>query len=79
MPSTICAWGNSHAVRIPKNILSALSWTGRESIEITAENEAIVIRKAKHEESLADLFRDYKGNYKCQEMDWGPAVGREVW
>ncbi|MBQ8090575.1 MAG: AbrB/MazE/SpoVT family DNA-binding domain-containing protein [Pyramidobacter sp.] len=79
MPTALCAWGNSRAVRIPKNVLDSLEWKGDEEVEITAEGEMIVIRKAKPRETLAGLFEGYAGGYKPEEIDWGKPEGREVW
>lgn len=29
--------------------------------------------------SIIDLFADYQGEYKPEEIDWGEPVGEEVW
>ena len=29
--------------------------------------------------SLEDIFKDYDGEYKAEEFDWGSSVGKEVW
>ncbi len=79
MAVTICAWGNSRAVRIPKHVLDILKWRGDEVVDITAEHDMIVIRKAKRDDTLADLFAGYSEQYRPDEVDWGKPEGREVW
>ena len=48
--TTIQKWGNSQAVRLPKNILESVSLQENDKVEITsdAETDTIVIRKVSH-------------------------------
>jgi len=34
-------------------------------------------RRPRAKVSLEELFKDYDGDYKCEEWDTGPAVGQE--
>jgi len=83
MYTSIQKWGNSQAVRIPKIVLEALSLCENDRVEITAENDTIVIkktaRKRRAKVSLAERFENYTGDYQCIEYDWGPDVGLERW
>jgi len=83
MTGTIQKWGNSNAVRLPKNILEELLLGENDKVEITEENDSIIIRKAvrkrRAKKSLEELFANYDGDYQCEEIDWGPPVGNEVW
>ena len=83
MLTTIQKWGNSQAVRLPKLVLKSLFLQENDSVEITTENDAIIIRKASRKrrakKSLDEHFDNYNGDYKCSEYDWGKPVGKEVW
>ena len=83
MTSTIQKWGNSQGVRLPKSILDELFLHENDRVEIIAENETIVIKKAtrrrRAEMSLEKRFEGYSGDYKCVEYDWGEPLGKEVW
>ena len=83
MTTTVQRWGNSQAVRIPKTILEALLMKENDKVEITTDNDAIIIRKTTRKrranKSLNERFSKYKGNYTCTEFDWGEPVGNEVW
>ncbi len=83
MITTIRKWGNSHGVRLPKAILDALLLQENDSVEIVAEKETIVIKKAlrkrRAKRSLEERFEGYSGDYQCAEWDTGKPVGREVW
>jgi antitoxin MazE len=77
--TTLSKWGNSQGVRLPKSILDAASIGEGEDVEISADKTGIKIRKAVKIETLDDLFKDYHGDYKCEEIDTGEPVGNEVW
>jgi antitoxin MazE len=83
MVTTVQKWGNSQAVRIPKTILDELLIRENDPVDVTAENDAIVIkrasRKRRAKKSLEERFANYTGDYKCEEWDTGKPVGREVW
>jgi len=52
-------------------------------IDITTENDSIIIRKATRKrraiKSLAERFAGYTGDYRCCEADTGKPVGLEAW
>lgn len=75
----VSKWGNSQGVRLPKNILEAAEITEGDSVEIVAERNEIRIKKAIKFRTLDELFKDYAGDYQCEEADWGAPVGEEVW
>ena len=83
MFTTIQKWGNSQAVRLPKAILESVALEENDKVEITSDNDTIIIRKAPRKRiakvSLEERFANYTGDYKCEEYDWGPPVGKEVW
>ncbi len=81
MLATVQKWGNSQAIRIPKNVLEALQWRVNDKVEIEIGDGKLAISKAETRQytSLAQLFEGYEGDYVCEELDWGPPVGNEVW
>ena len=78
MNTTICKWGNSNAVRLPKALTDALNLRENDAIQINIEGNAIVIRKPRPA-SLRELFEGYNGDFMSKEWDTGTPVGREVW
>ena len=83
MLTAIQKWGNSQGVRLPKTILDKLFLQENDQVEIMAENDSIIIRKAtrkrRAKKSLEELFANYTGSYKCEEWDTGKPAGKEVW
>jgi antitoxin MazE len=83
MITSVQKWGNSQAVRLPKSILESLFIKENDAVEITAEQDAIVIKKAarprRAKKSLDERFAGYDGGFICSEYDWGEPAGKEVW
>ena len=83
MLTTIQKWGNSQGIRVPKAILDELLLQENDSVEIVAENDSIIIKKARRKrrakKSLTERFENYAGNYKCTEWDTGKPTGMEMW
>lgn len=80
MYTTIQKWGNSHAVRIPKGILEVVALRENDPVEINAENDYIVIKRAnKRHKTLKERLANYAEGYKCSELDSGKPRGNEVW
>ena len=83
MMTTIQKWGNSQGVRLPKAVLDVLFLQENDAVEIVAENNEIIIRKATHKrrakKSLEERFSGYAGDYQCEECAAGKPVGMEVW
>lgn len=77
--STIAKWGNSLAIRIPKNIVEQTELKEGTAISIDVTDNSIVITPKKTEYTLDDLLagaskEDFEGEY-----DWGEPVGEEIW
>jgi antitoxin MazE len=80
MKSQIGQWGNSLAVRIPKNVVEALSLKPNDPVECSVENGKLVFEPIQAlpelslEELLAEVTEPPEG-----EVDWGAPMGKEVW
>lgn len=82
MTTSIQKWGNSQGVRIPKYLLDAVKMTTNDEIVIRAENNMLIIEKAAPAAkriTIEELFADYDGDYKPEEIDWGEPAGEEIW
>ena len=77
--TTIQKWGNSHGIRIPKQLLEALDLRESDKVEIERQQDAIVIRKAgiRHR-TLEERLAGFEGPYEFTEWDTGTPVGNEV-
>lgn len=77
--STVAKWGNSLAIRIPKNIAEKIDLKEGTVISINVTDSNIVITPKKPKYTLEELLagastEDFDGEY-----DWGEPVGEEIW
>ncbi len=77
--STVAKWGNSLAIRIPKNVAEKIKLKEGTVISIDVTDNNIVITPEKPRYTLEELLsgassEDFEGEY-----DWGETVGEEVW
>jgi len=78
MTVAIKKWGNSLALRIPKDIARTLHIKDNSTLELNIENGALVI-KPQHETVLEDLISGIHADNLHTEIDTGKAVGNEAW
>jgi antitoxin MazE len=72
-------WGNSHAIRLPKQVLSAAEIAEGDDLVIRVENGCIAIQPAEPKLTLKDLVARITPANHPSEQDWGEPVGGEVW
>ena len=83
----LAKWGNSHGIRINKEILKALNFSALEiknqeiKFEMKIEQGQIILNPIKEMSKLDKLFEDFHGNPKDYKVsiDWGNPRGKEVW
>lgn len=73
-------WGNSAAVRIPAATLAAAGLKTDDKVDVREENGRIIIEKvAAVEDSLDEMIARITPENRHEPLDWGPAVGKEMW
>lgn len=79
MRATIQRWGNSQAVRLPKAILEIARLGENEPVQIFADQDKIIIKKAdiKHK-TLKERLEGFDGVYEPEEWNTGAPVGKEA-
>ena len=80
MRSQIGQWGNSLAIRLPKHIVQELDLKANDAIEVSVLGGKVVLKpiQALPELTLEELL-DHVTESPEPEVDWGEAVGGEVW
>ena len=80
MKTQVAKWGNSMAVRIPKNVAEAAKLRPGDNLELSVEGSGTVkIRKKKGTSKLRDLLREITTANLHTETDWGAPEGKELW
>jgi antitoxin MazE len=79
MKATIQKWGNSLAIRIPKNITEDAKVSEGSNIDIVVENGNIVLSPGKKELSLKELLKNITLENIHSEIPTGGQTGGEIW
>lgn len=80
MLATISKWGNSRALRIPKQLALEAGLDFGSKVEIVLEDGQLRIVSVKEPRyTLEELVAQITPENRHGEIDIGPAVGKEVW
>lgn len=82
MVTKIQKWGNSHGLRLSRQVLEDARLSPGESVEVTVQDGLIVIapaRRVRGRLDLEELVSRIPENYRAEELDWGNPAGGEVW
>jgi antitoxin MazE len=80
MRARVQKWGNSLAVRIPKNLAQEAGLSSESRVELTlVEGRLVVEPVAEEVPSLEELLAQITPENRHAEVDWGAPVGKEVW
>ncbi|PYR78482.1 MAG: AbrB/MazE/SpoVT family DNA-binding domain-containing protein [Acidobacteria bacterium] len=81
MPTTtqISKWGNSLGLRLPKSVAREAQLDEGDTVDVSVDNGAIVIRPSRPRYSLDELVGRINTRNRHRESDWGASIGHEVW
>jgi antitoxin MazE len=75
----IVGWGNSQALRIPREMLDALRIREGDEVELTVNDGRLTVQPVIPKLTLESLLAGITPENRHQEIDWGKPVGNEVW
>ena len=80
MKTSVRKWGNSAAVRIPASVMQATRLDLDEAVEVREEAGRIVIEPVRQKTyDLDTLLKGITSKNQHEAIDFGPAMGKEVW
>ena len=79
MITTVQKWGNSLAVRIPKNITKDTRVSEGSNINIMVENGNIILSPSAKDYSLKELLKNVTNENIHSEVSTGDHIGGEIW
>jgi antitoxin MazE len=82
MLSKIQKWGNSHGLRLPKNLLIDAQLGVGDEVDIRVKDGVMIVTPTKiirGKYNLKDLVARIPKDYHADEVGWGEPVGKEVW
>src|SRR5439155_26073011 len=79
--STLSQWGNSLGLRIPQDATEQLRLKPGEHVSIETRRDSLVVRPLRRSRKWTEqeLLRGVRPAMVGGEVDWGPAVGKEIW
>ena len=75
----VSKWGNSLGLRLPKSVAREAQLDVGDTVDVSVDNGAIVIRPNRPRYSLKELVRRITPKNRHDESEWGGPVGDEVW
>ena len=75
----VTRWGNSLAVRIPRQAARKLGLTEGSEVCVTVKDQSLAIRRVRRISTLDELLDGVTPENAGGEIDSGPPVGREAW
>ena len=72
-------WGNSLGLRLPKSVAREVQLDEGDTVQVSVDNGAIVVRPSRPRYSLDGLVRRITPKNRHDESDWGGKLGNEVW
>jgi antitoxin MazE len=79
MTTQVARWGNSLGLRLPKSVAGDAQIAEGDTVDVSVEDGAIVIRPARPRYALAALVRKITPRNRHKEIEWGRPQGREQW
>jgi antitoxin MazE len=79
MKTTVKKWGNSLAIRIPKNISKDTEVLEGSDVDIMVANGKIILSPSKKKYSLKELLKNISNKNIHSEISTGNHVGGEIW
>lgn len=76
--AAIRAWGNSQGIRISRKVMEQLDLKVSDVLDVTVENNALVLRKSFEHKKFEERLAEYNGEISVCSFDWGEPVGREM-
>lgn len=80
METTIQKWGNSLAVRLPKEVTRKLALRAGRRVRVYEERREVVIAPEPEKPlSLRERVKMIRPEQLHKEFSWGDPVGKEIW
>ncbi len=80
MKTELQRWGNSLAIRIPREAVNRAQLRQGDDLElIVLRRGALKVRRVRRKLTLAQLVKGIHRRNRHEEVDWGQARGKEVW
>jgi antitoxin MazE len=76
MHVTLSKWGNSLALRVPKDVAELAGFQEGQALELTLDGQTIVLRKKRYD--IKEMVKDLEGK-ELHPLEFDPPRGSEIW
>ncbi|MDP3988793.1 MAG: AbrB/MazE/SpoVT family DNA-binding domain-containing protein [bacterium] len=80
--TTIKKWGNSYAIRLPKESMHRLNLREGNTVRLVEDvktSQLYIVPTKKDPETLSQLLSEITKANKHAELSWGEPKGKEAW
>jgi len=79
MRATIAKWGNSLALRLPRQVVEKANMKEGAIVDIAVRAGVLVIKPMRQRYELSDLLTNHESKHRHMAVRWGTRRGEEVW
>ena len=79
MTTKVQKWGNSLAIRIPKQVAKEFDLNKGSDIEIEIEDNAIKLIPKQSRPTLKEMMSKITPENQHEPIEWGRPEGKEIW
>jgi antitoxin MazE len=79
MKTSVARWGNSLALRIPRDVAAKSRLAEGVEVELAAKPDGFVVRRSAPNYDLSDLLRGVRAKNRHAEIATGQPTGHETW
>ena len=79
MQTRVTHWGNSLGIRIPMVLVKHLKLRPGQHLQFEIKKDGVLLQKAQKKYDLDELISNITPVNAHEAIDFGPAVGQEIW
>lgn len=79
MQTVVRKWGNSLALRLPRQMVADLHLKDGAKVSLSLEEGTLIVKPARRRYRLEELLSGMSEEKRHPETDWGPPRGKEAW
>lgn len=79
MSTVVSKWGNSLAIRIPRQLAENLNLYEGTEVELKLQEDHLSVKAKRKKYTLEELCASVKDGNQHELIDFGKPVGEEIW
>ncbi len=75
----IAKWGNSLAVRIPREAAERAGLSAGDNVTLSASSGVLTVTRKRPQYRIEEFLKRMKAKQRHDLVEWGPRRGKEIW